>query len=191
MVVDDQEFFTTMIRRIIKVIGASDVKSFTDGEAAWNEYKQQPADIVLLDWEMRPMNGLQLTRLIRQSPETPNAFVPIIMVTAHREREHVFRARDAGVTEYVVKPIVPKALFSRIEAVIEKPRRFVRVGKFFGPDRRRHKTEFDGEDRRSTDTPADIAAKKASAAKKPSDMVQDEINNAFNPDDVPVRATAD
>lgn len=191
MVVDDQEFFTTMIRRIIKVIGASDVKTFTDCESAWKQYKQQPADLILLDWEMRPMNGLQLTRMIRKSPESPNPFVPIIMVTAHREREHVFRARDAGVTEYVVKPIVPKALFSRIEAVIEKPRRFVRIGDFFGPDRRRHKTEFDGDDRRGVETPADVAAKKAHAAKNPSEMEQEEINDTFNPNDVPVAADAD
>lgn len=185
MIVDDQDFFTTMIRRVIKVIGASDVKTFTDGETAWKEYKLQPPDLVILDWEMRPMNGLQLTTLIRKSPESPNPFVPIIMVTAHREREHVFKARDTGVTEYVVKPIVPKALFSRIEAVIERPRRFVRVGDFFGPDRRRHKKTFDGEDRRGTDAPGQAQAAAPKSDEKTREMAQEEINNTFNPDDVP------
>ncbi len=148
MVVDDQDFACRMLRQMLSVLNAVDVRLYTSAEKAWNEFKIRPADIVLTDWEMKPMSGLELTKLIRTDPETPNAFTPIIMVTAHREMARVFEARDVGVTEYVIKPVAPKNLFSRLEACIEKPRRFIRVGAFFGPDRRRQTKEFKGEDRR-------------------------------------------
>lgn len=180
MIVDDQEFITTLLRQMVKVLGCIDIHVFSNGEEAWNYFKENPVDIVIADWQMLPMSGLKLTQLIRKSPDSPNPFVPIIMVTAYREREHVFKARDTGVTEYVVKPVSPKGLFSRIEAVIERPRRFVRVGEFFGPDRRRHSKEFDGEDRRGQEKKPNAAA---AEAEKKRDMGQDEINRTFNPDD--------
>jgi len=180
MIVDDQEFITTLLRQMVKVLGCIDIHVFSNGEDAWTYFKDTPVDIVITDWQMLPMSGLKLTQLIRKSPDSPNPFVPIIMVTAYREREHVFKARDTGVTEYVVKPVSPKGLFSRIEAVIERPRRFVRVGDFFGPDRRRHSKEFDGEERRGQDKKPGTAA--ADPDKK-RDMGQDEINRTFNPDD--------
>lgn len=184
LLVEDQEFSANLMRKMLRVIGCTDVHVFENGEEAWNYYKANPVDLVITDWQMSPINGLKLTQLIRKSEDSPNPFVPIIMVTAYREREHVFKARDAGVTEYVVKPVSPKGLFSRIEAVIERPRRFVRVGDFFGPDRRRHSKGFDGEDRRGQDKKT---GKKpdAAAVDKKHEMGQDEINQAFNPNDAP------
>lgn len=182
LIVDDQAFVTQMLSQVIRVLGATDIRLFTDAATAWTMYKKDPTDIVILDWEMQPMNGLQLTQMIRRSPDSPNVFVPIIMVTGHRGVGNVFQARDTGVTEYVIKPIVPKALFSRIEAVIERPRRFVRVGEYFGPDRRRKTKEFVGTDKRGEQQGA---VKKSAPADQAREMAQDEINNAFNPDDVP------
>jgi len=150
MVVEDQEFSAGLLKKMLRVLGASDVHIFENGEDAWEYFKNNTVDLVITDWQMGPINGIKLTQLIRKSPESPNTFVPIIMVTAFREREHVFKARDAGVTEYVIKPVSPKGLFSRIEAVIERPRRFVRVGEFFGPDRRRRASNnFNHAERRS------------------------------------------
>ncbi|MCK5778621.1 MAG: response regulator [Rhodospirillales bacterium] len=183
MVVEDQEFSAGLLRKMLRVLGASDLHTFENGEDAWEYFKNNTVDLVITDWQMAPVNGIKLTQLIRKSPESPNTFIPIIMVTAFREREHVFKARDAGVTEYVIKPVSPKGLFSRIEAVIERPRRFVRVGEFFGPDRRRHHGEFKGEDRRGQGAKPKPDPKAAAAAKK-QDMEQDEINTTFNPDDV-------
>jgi len=180
-IVDDQKFTANMLRQMVRVLGCMDIQVFTNAESAWTYFKHNRIDMFILDWEMTPDSGLKLTKLIRTSPETPNAFVPIIMVTAYRDKEHVFRARDAGVTEYVIKPVSPKALFSRIEAVIERPRRFVRVGDYFGPDRRRHHTAYDGDDRRGKDAPPQDA--EAAAQEKKRDMQQDEINKTFNPDD--------
>lgn len=184
MVVDDQSFITSMLRQILKVLGAENIYTFADGESAWEFFLDKQVDLIFTDWQMQPLTGIELTKRIRTSPDSTNVFVPIIMITAFREREHVFKARDAGVTEYVVKPVSPKSLFSRIDAVIERPRQFVRVGEFFGPDRRRQKKGYSGDERRGQDKP-DEKNPSTDTAGKPSEMGQDEINTTFNPDDKP------
>jgi DNA-binding response OmpR family regulator len=64
--------------------------------------------------------------------------VPIIMITGHTERYRVEAARDAGVTEFLAKPVTAHNLFARITEILERPRAFVRCDRYFGPDRRRH-----------------------------------------------------
>jgi two-component system, chemotaxis family, chemotaxis protein CheY len=75
--------------------------------------------------------------------------VPIIMLTGHSERTRVTNARDAGITEFMVKPISAKALYQRILNVVVNPRPFVRTKTFFGPDRRRNvNPNYSGPERR-------------------------------------------
>ncbi|MBU6298344.1 MAG: response regulator, partial [Alphaproteobacteria bacterium] len=81
------------------------------------------------------------TREVRTSAQSPNPYVPIIMVTGHTERHRVETARDAGVTEFLAKPITAQNLFLRIAEIVERPRSFVRCNGYFGPDRRRHADE--------------------------------------------------
>jgi len=179
IIVEDVKFTADLLCEMVKLLGCSQLEAFSNADSAWTYFKRNSADLIILDWEMAPGDGLKLTREIRRNPDSPNVYVPIIMVTAHNERDHVYKARDAGITEYVLKPVSPKALFSRIEAVIERPRRFVRVGDYFGPDRRRHKTAFDGDDRRGKDK----NEKTEAAGATPQEMQQDEINRTFNPDE--------
>ncbi len=83
------------------------------------------------------MDGLEFVRLVRTDTESPNPFVPVIMLTAHTEAKRVVEARDAGVTEFLAKPISAHQLYSRILAVIERPRPFIRAKAYVGPERRR------------------------------------------------------
>ena len=97
---------------------------------------------------MEPMDGLELTKLIRGN-ESNNRYAPIIMITAFSEIARVTLARDAGVNEILVKPIAATTLFTRIRAVIERPRLFVEAESYFGPDRRRRQDpNYKSEDRR-------------------------------------------
>ena len=64
---------------------------------------------------------------------SPNPFVPIIMITGHTEKHRVEAARDAGVTEFLAKPITAANLFARIAEIVERPRAFVRCGQLFRP----------------------------------------------------------
>jgi DNA-binding response OmpR family regulator len=75
--------------------------------------------------------------MIRQPGANANPFAPIIMVTGHTEKPRVTAARDAGITEFLAKPISAKALYQRIVNVVANPRPFIKTKTYFGPDRRR------------------------------------------------------
>lgn len=180
LVVDDNQFDRQILRDVLNALGSRHVATAKTAEEAYTLVKEIDPDVVLLDWEMRPMSGIEFTRRIRTSKDSPNRFLPIIMVSGHATRGRIFAARDSGVNEYLTKPISARALFNRIQQVIERPRRFVRIGEYFGPDRRRQKKEFEGGEQRGVTKP-----KKKVAAAAEQTLGQDEINALFNPDDVP------
>ena len=110
---------------------------------------------------MSPIDGVEFTRLVRNATDSPNPFLPIIMLTGHAERVRVMECRDAGVTEFVVKPVTARAVLDRLNNVIFKPRAFVRTSEYFGPDRRRRQDPaFEGPWRREGDDQK-AAARKA------------------------------
>ena len=86
---------------------------------------------------MEPVDGLQFVRMVRNERRSPAPYVPIIMVTGFTDKQRVEEARDAGVSEFLAKPVTIEALNARIETIINRPRPFIRTGEFFGPDRRR------------------------------------------------------
>ena len=88
--------------------------------------------------------------MIRQPGSSGNPYVPIIMLTGHSEKRRVTIARDAGVTEFLAKPISAKALYQRILTVVASPRPFIKTKTYFGPDRRRNVTvKYIGPERRN------------------------------------------
>lgn len=180
LIVDDHLFTLKLIRDVLGTFGAKNVEIARDGTEALSVMKQFHPDVAIVDWMMSPMDGIAFTLHIRRSQKSPNIFLPIIMMTGKSARRQVIEAREAGVNEYVIKPLTAKALMSRIQAVIERPRRFVRVGNYFGPDRRRQDKVFTGNDKRGSG--ATVADKAAAMGRA---MKQDEINRLFNPDDDP------
>jgi DNA-binding response OmpR family regulator len=109
-------------------------------------------DIVVTDWAMPIFDGLELAQMIRQPGANANPFTPIIMLTGHSEKKRVLAARDAGVTEFLAKPISAKALYQRILSVVVNPRPFIKTKNYFGPDRRRNANpNYAGPERRKGD----------------------------------------
>lgn len=152
LIVDDQSFTRILLRRILSVLGGRRISEAKNVETAWEQLKKSPhPDILIVDWEMESLNGLELVKRVRQDEDSPNKYMPIIMLTAHSEIPRIQKARDSGVNEFVIKPISPKTLFDRIDAVIEHPREFVRTKDFFGPDRRRQNKLQSGPERRKVD----------------------------------------
>ena len=101
---------------------------------------------------MIPTSGIELVNRIRNSPDSPNKMVPIIMMTGYSAMPRVSEARDSGATEFLVKPFSANDLARRIAYVINKPRDFIETEDFFGPDRRRRVMEnFDGTRKRAED----------------------------------------
>jgi DNA-binding NtrC family response regulator len=101
---------------------------------------------------MQPLDGIDFVRLIRNSRDSPNPMVPVIMITGHSTIRRVAEARDVGVTEFLSKPVTARGVIERINRVVENPRSFVRTGDYFGPDRRRRQApDYEGPFRRERD----------------------------------------
>lgn len=158
LAVDDNRHMTAILKAILqgfRINNFIEVREPTKAFATFNEFSP---DIILLDYLMKPVDGLQIAKLIRTSAKSANPYVPIIMITGYASPEILGAARQAGVNEFLVKPISPTDLYNRMISVIFHPRPFVRTANYFGPDRRRHrKDEFFGTDRR-TESPAFTAA---------------------------------
>ena len=152
LVVDDNKHMRALVKGILHALGAKAIVDATDGADAFKELKHFPADIIICDWNMDPLDGLDFTRLVRTGGDSPNPYVPIIMLTGHTEMNRVMEARDSGVHEFLAKPISAMGLYSRVRSIIENPRSFVRTKAYFGPDRRRKDSEnYNGTDRRKSD----------------------------------------
>ena len=156
LIVDDNKHMRALVTGILHALGAKNCLDAIDGADAFKELRHFPADIIICDWNMQPLDGLDFTRLVRTGKDSPNPFVPIIMLTGHTEMNRVVEARDAGVHEFMAKPISAKGLYSRIRAIIERPRPFVRAGLYFGPDRRRRDNpSYRGTERLKSDDEAE------------------------------------
>ena len=155
LIVDDNHFMRTIVKRILGSLGAKEVREAEDGADALKILQTYNPDIIITDWIMDPIDGIEMTRMIRNNQDSNNPFVPIIMLTAHSEYARVIEARDSGINEIVIKPVSVKALFSRIQMVIEKPRPYVNVGDYFGPDRRRKQVDVGDRDKRVSTLPGD------------------------------------
>ena len=137
LVIDDNAHMRRILRTLLHGFGAREVYEAEDGAAGLEAYTTYLPDIVITDWAMPIFDGLELTAMIRKPGANSNPYAPIIMLTGHSEKSRVLRARDAGVTEFLCKPISAKALYQRILNVVVNPRPFVQTKDYFGPDRRR------------------------------------------------------
>jgi two-component system chemotaxis response regulator CheY len=137
LVVEDNKNMQKLLRTILNALGIRNVAEASTGDQAFEELLHFEADIVISDWNMQPMNGLEFARKVRLDERSPNPYVPIIMITGHTETNKVIEARDAGINMFLAKPVSVKALSERLTALIENRLRFIRTPSYFGPDRRR------------------------------------------------------
>lgn len=137
LIIDDNLHMRRILRTLLHGFGARHVYEAEDGAGGIEAFTQYGPDIVVTDWVMPIFDGLELTRMIRQSDGNTNPYVPIIMLTGHTEFARVTAARDAGVTEIMTKPISAKSFYQRVLTIVANPRPFVKTKTYFGPDRRR------------------------------------------------------
>ena len=152
LVVEDNLFMRNLYSAVLRAMDFEQIRMAADGSEAFELMRDFPPDIIITDAAMQPLDGFDFVRLVRTAPDSPNPFVPIIMVTGFHNRASVERARDVGVNEYLAKPVTPAGLYARISEVILRPRPFVRTSTFFGPDRRRRQNaNYRGPFRRADD----------------------------------------
>ncbi len=136
-ILDDNKFMRTILKTMCNALDVGAVKEADSVRTACKILQAFKADVVITDWYLGPPDGLDFVRYLRTGKDTPNPYVPIIMLTGHGEIEHVLAARDAGVNLFMVKPLSAKELYRRLVWIIDNPPPFIRTPTYFGPDRRR------------------------------------------------------
>lgn len=118
LVVDDVEITRKIICKILKRIGFDSIFEADDGPAALSMLREFPIDLIITDWNMPQMSGLELLQKIRAHPE--HQHIPVLMITAEGQEEYLLAAVKAGADNYVVKPFRAETLMEQIETVFKK-----------------------------------------------------------------------
>ena len=118
LVVDDFIEMRRVIKGSLKRMGFKYIMEAKDGEVALNILKKDKADLILADWNMPKMNGLELLKAVRQDEALRD--IPFIMVAAEGQKGSIMEAVKAGVSNYIVKPFTPQTLTEKINMVFKK-----------------------------------------------------------------------
>ena len=116
LIVDDYKTMLRIIRNLLKQLGFENVDEATDGTAALRKIRERPYGLVISDWNMELMTGIELLREVRADEKVKGT--PFIMVTAESKTENVIAAKQAGVNNYIVKPFNAETLKRKMNAVI-------------------------------------------------------------------------
>ena len=149
LVVDSNRLMAKLVRDILGMLGASQVSIARDVDQAISILRTGAIDIVVTEWNLKPKGGTELIDFIRKDGNSPDRMLGVIVLTANSEKEYVELSRDKGATEFLAKPFTAEGMYRRLVSVIARPRDFISVKGYFGPDRRRAQHPFPGEDRRA------------------------------------------
>ncbi len=152
LIVDDNAHMINIVKTILRGFGITTFFEATDAAEAFDIVRSDGPDVIIVDFQMDLLDGVDFTRLVRTGDDITNPFIPIIMLSAHSERKRILAARDAGVTEFCCKPVTAEELYKKLCSIVNAPRQFVRTSIYFGPDRRRRDDKhYVGPFRRKTD----------------------------------------
>lgn len=137
LILDDNAHMRGLLRVILTSFGLRRIEEAADCNEALALVAGGDLDIGFVDFKLGGLDGIEFCKRIRNDPESPNRYLPLIMITAYSERGRVLEAINAGVDEFLVKPVRAVDVANRVNAVVERRRPFVQVSGYFGPDRRR------------------------------------------------------
>jgi two-component system chemotaxis response regulator CheY len=158
LVVDDNRHMVGVLKVLLEAFGVENIHESYDVGGALTAFSEHRPDIVIVDYNMAPLSGVEFVRQVRRAPESPNPYVPILLVTAHTERRRMIEARDAGVTEVLTKPVTAQDLYARIHSIIYQPRPFIASKAYVGPCRRCVADPvYDGPERRLAKAKTELA----------------------------------
>lgn len=151
LLVDDNQHMRMLVGEILRAIGVRHIFEASDGAAGLQTLRTTPVDIVMTDLSMQPLDGIDFVKLLRAT-KGPSQMTPVIMITGHSTLARVHEARDAGINEFLAKPVTARGVLGRVGLVIDHPRPYARSETYFGPDRRRRKDpNWEGPWRRVSD----------------------------------------
>ena len=116
LIVDDYKTMLRIIRNLLKQIGFNNVDEATDGQSALEKMREKQYGLVISDWNMEPMTGLELLQQVRADSDLEGT--PFVMITAESKTDNVVAAKEAGVSNYIVKPFNAATLRNKLSAVV-------------------------------------------------------------------------
>ncbi|MAW54223.1 MAG: two-component system response regulator [Rhodospirillaceae bacterium] len=116
LIVDDYKAMLRIVRNLLKQFGFENVDEAANGGEAFNQMKDKQYGLVISDWNMEPMTGIQLLQQVRADANTKDT--PFIIIAAESKAENVIAAKEAGVSNYIVKPFNAKTLKQKLTAVL-------------------------------------------------------------------------
>jgi two-component system chemotaxis response regulator CheY len=116
LVVDDFAPMRNIVRKVLEELGYRNIHEASDGAAALQVLRSMPFDLLITDWTMPKMPGIELLKAVRSDPTL--ARLPVLMVTAEVKREQIVEATHAGVSGYIIKPFSPQALTEKVNRIL-------------------------------------------------------------------------
>jgi two-component system chemotaxis response regulator CheY len=117
LIIDDFATMRRILRNILKQIGFTNISEADDGKTALKKLKKDNFDLILCDWNMPEMSGLELLNIVRSDDELKN--IPFVMVTAEAQKDNIVEAVKAGVSNYVVKPFTAETISEKLQKVFD------------------------------------------------------------------------
>jgi DNA-binding response OmpR family regulator len=149
LVIDDDQHMLSIVRLLLQAFGADAVHECAEASRAVETFRAIRPDIIVVSQSIGPMSGIEFAKAARRSKESPDRYVPIILITSNSKRKNLYEARDAGITEILLKPMSGEDLLARIESIIRNPRPFIDAAGYVGPCRRQMQMpSFRGPERR-------------------------------------------
>jgi len=149
LIADGDKNMGDVLWHTLQHMGLVNLTRAKNGRDALDILKDKSVDLLITEWEMEHVDGLSLLQSLRRSEDPFFTMLPVLVLTGRAEKHDVELARDAGVTEFLVKPYSARTLFNRLEHIIDHPRDFIMAPNYIGPDRRRsHADDQDSGERR-------------------------------------------
>ncbi len=133
MVVDDSRTARLMLAEMLREMGVSSIAKAEDGADAMQQLKTFAADVVICDLHMTPLDGIEFTRLLRTADDSPNPYLPVLMLTGDATQKQLSNALNAGVHGFMSKPLQADSLRRQINLVFSRPLVFIREGRELKP----------------------------------------------------------
>lgn len=149
LIVDPNEFSRTFIRSICRNLHFGTILIAANTNEAFDLLRKNQVQLIVCDWELKPLMSTEFVKQLRISKDIANNAVPVIILTSCGSPEAIVAARDAGVDDYLTRPIVMRRLLNSFVSALCMPRVYVRSAAYTGPCRRRRRMLFYGPERRA------------------------------------------
>jgi len=123
--VDSNAHMRAIVSSILQGFGIGEIVPASDTSFALQVLREKPIDLVICEYNLSPLDGIEFTKIVRTGKDSPNPSVPVLMLTAHSEFDKVKSAQNAGVTDFMTKPVSPTGLYKHLVRSVENPRQFV------------------------------------------------------------------